>query len=435
MTDFRRFPGGSSRQLIDYNRFVSLTGEKVFICLDRGVMEAARYLLNSRGSWRTTWVKEYVGTIGYNMPTEAEFEIVENAIAEANEDMSSCDDLVNAIQGVTAAITSTAGSSGSGCGCVGDGGTDVTEVNDIPSQPIPPSTDWEELGYSSQEDYETKKCNRAQWIIENYIGTLNNWAGLSGTVGGLTLAVITALCLLTVPPVGLMVILGALGVLVGIDIGLLATLSMIAGGIQEQEDDLRCELYNAETTGEAIDAIKAVTDSVIDGLDLGVLAITFTTICDNLVSNETVATLFDPAAPGVSADCSDCGGGVVNYEVILSGTETSTNPSNPILINFGEYPSGPVLGCGSNAKAFYVTFDQDVSITGTYIFEGEDPFDILQCGEEPIFHYWSGPDFTGVVNEGNDPPQESPSGACRTFGMVINCDGATLRVEVHYTPL
>ena len=116
MTDFRRFPGGSSRQLIDYNRFVSLTGEKVFICLDRGVMEAARYLLNSRGSWRTTWVKEYVGTIGYNMPTEAEFEIVENAIAEANEDMSSCDDLVNAIQGVTAAITSTAGSSGSGCG-------------------------------------------------------------------------------------------------------------------------------------------------------------------------------------------------------------------------------------------------------------------------------------------------------------------------------
>jgi len=84
MTDLRRFPLGSSRQLVDYNRFASLTGTKLFICIDRGVMEIARYLLNSRGSWRTTYVKEYVGTIGYIMPTEAEFELIAHAIAEAN---------------------------------------------------------------------------------------------------------------------------------------------------------------------------------------------------------------------------------------------------------------------------------------------------------------------------------------------------------------
>ena len=107
--DFRRYPASDTRQLIDYNRFMSLTGEKVFICLDRGVLEIAKYFLNSRGGWRTTYVKEY-GQVGYTMPTVEEFENIKQAIAEGNLDMASCDDIVAALQGIQGAIE--AGGSG-----------------------------------------------------------------------------------------------------------------------------------------------------------------------------------------------------------------------------------------------------------------------------------------------------------------------------------
>lgn len=305
MTDFRRFPANDTRQIIDYNRFMDLTGTKVFICIDKGVLEIAKYLLNSRGNWRSTYVKEYL-EIGYNMPTIEEFNNVTQAIAEANIDMASCDDIVEAINGIKTAIIQN-GSSG-GCGCIGDGGTDVTDVNDSPSSEIPGLENWEELGFASEEAFSSHKCNVAVEILENYIQTLRNWAGLFGTVGGLTLAVVTGLLLLTVPPVGLILIMAAFGLLVGSDIGLLINLSTIAGDLEAAIDELKCSFYNATSTSEAATALTDKANEIIDGLAIGFFTDTFKQITSNLISNDELLKLFDSSyvSTVTDADCSEC---------------------------------------------------------------------------------------------------------------------------------
>jgi hypothetical protein len=330
MDDFRRFPSGETRQIIDYNRFVALTGTKVFICLDKGVLEIAKYLLNTRGFWRSTYVKQYVGTIGYNMPTVEEFQAIQSAIAEANLDMASCDDIVEAINGITAAVTASSSSGGgSGCGCIGSGDDSLGSVSDYPNATIPPHSEWEDLGFASQEAYESHSCNAAQYILQNYIATLRNWAGLFGTVGGLTIAVVAGLLLLTVPPVGLMLIVAALGLLVGTDIGVLINLSTIADTLEEQIDDLRCQLYNAADTDAAAAVIRDAAAAAVMDLSLGALESTFVTITDNLISNEQLSILFSPIADtgGVTgADCTACAAEWVFVGGVYGSGNTNANP-------------------------------------------------------------------------------------------------------------
>lgn len=307
MTDFRRFPKSETRQLIDYNRFASLTGTKLLICLDKGVIEIARYLLNTRGSWRTTYVKNYVGTIGYEMPTEAEFNEVLHAIAESNEDMSSCTEIAEAINNLGVTLSST--SSSSGCGCVVDSGTDITDLGDQESEDVPSGSEFPP-GFSDRPEYDVYRCKAATHIVDGYIGTLRNWGGLTGVVGGLTVAIMVGLLLLTVPPLGLSIILGALGSLAIIDLGLFATLTLIADCLDDQREDLICQVYNSETAEGAVTVIQGAAAACIDDLDLGALASTFQLITDNLISVEQANVLVTKSGEvdaGPSGDCSLCG--------------------------------------------------------------------------------------------------------------------------------
>lgn len=391
MTDFREFPDSNARQLIDYNRFMELTGNKIFICLDKGVIEIAKYLLNSRGSWRTTYVKEYVGTIGYTMPTEAEFRNVINAITEANIDMASCEDIVTALGGIQAAIE--AGGAG-GCGCVGEGGTDVTDVNDGASEDVPQPGGTLPPGFSTFSEFDTYRCKAAWSVFRNYVGTLRNWAGLSGLVGGLTLAVITGLLLLTVPPAGLMLILAAMGILVGVDIGLLSTLSAIADGLEADEDNIVCNIYSAATTEDAVTALRSAANDVIAGLSLGALESTFQQITSNLISNDAMAVLTTKDAT-INAlpeeDCSECEGFAVwsrNATICDSTLVSGTFQDGQVTVV--ESCIGPFFGdsrAGMNFNSFPGSFypgNRRVTITDidnpsghtfyvTYLVDGTSP--------------------------------------------------------------
>lgn len=307
MDDFRRFPVGNTRQLIDYNRFISLTGTKLFICLDQGVMEIARYFLNSRGQWKTTYYTE-LSEAGYTTPTNEQMEQISQAIAEANIDMSNCEEINNSLQGIIGAIEGLQGGSG-GCGCIADPGSNVEDFNDAPSQDIPGDGDPLPPGFATQEEYDEYRCNAAQWLYDNYTATLRNWAGLFGTLGGLTLAVISGLLLLTVPPIGLSLILAALGVIVGIDIGLLATLSDIAGFMDDNEEETVCNLYNAPTTSQAQSVLQEAAQTVIVSMGLGALQSTFEQITANLISIEQCEVLFNNSdLGGTVGDCSSCSG-------------------------------------------------------------------------------------------------------------------------------
>lgn len=421
MSDTREYPKGNSRQIMDYNRFLSLTGNKIFLCLDAGIIQVCKYLLNSRGSWRTSYATEW-RDFEYVLPTETEFQVLTNAIAEANIDMASCDDIVTALQGIQGAIQQQTG--GGGCGCVGSGDDDVTSVNDTPSQPIPPPEDWEELGFPSEEAYNGHRCGSAQYVIEAYTGTLRNWAGLFGMTGGLTLAVISGLLLLTVPPVGLILIMAALGTLVGINIGLLASLTNIAEAI-EADSELLCDLYNAGDTEEAADIIRAAAAAAITGLGL-VPAATFQQITDNLISNEALEAMFSPSGPTSEADCSGCEGSISPW-VVVYGTATNSSPSNPIEGN-GTYEEG--YGCLLDARHFGVSFSEPASVS-SFTVNGSAP---AVCSGGPTYFYYSDDNFTTLISSTNSPPQTSPAVGIRSMYVVWTTSGGGDVVELVQEP-
>lgn len=262
MDDFRRFPDSSTRQIIDYNRFISLTGNKVFLCLDKGIIEIARYLLNSRGSWRTTYVKEYVGTIGYIMPTETEFQEIKNAIAEANIDMASCDDIVTAINAINTTLQSGAGG---GCGCVMSGDTPIDQTGDVPDVTEPSPEGDPPAGNATWEEYYENKCNWIHKILDDYIATLRNYGGFFGLVGGLTVAVIVGVTLISMPPLGLALLMAALGGILTIDLAAFAYFTQIADEL-EADEDLICELFNSTSTDEMIGVLYAALTEIIPAL-------------------------------------------------------------------------------------------------------------------------------------------------------------------------
>jgi len=303
MDDFRRYPKGASRQLIDYNRFLSLTGEKLFVCLDRGILEICRYFINSRGRWRTTYYVDNTDD-GYYLPTEEQFITLEHAIAGANIDMSNCEEIVEALNGIRDAIAEGATETSSGCGCVGSGDDDITGLTPPPSESIPGGSSVPP-GFSNRSEYDEHRCGVARKYVEDYIQTLRNWATLSGTVAVLTVAVMVGLSLLVLPPIGIMVVLGALGALVAIDVGLLSNLSLIADAIEEDIDTVVCHIYSASSTEAAVNVFRTDVQAILTELDLDTPE-TYQLITDNMVSTEQMNGLNDPAAETAAADCSEC---------------------------------------------------------------------------------------------------------------------------------
>jgi len=307
MDDFRLFPS-DKRQIINFANVMSLSGTKLFICIDKGVLEIMRYLLNTRGSWRTTYRTSYVGKIGYNIPTEEEFNDLLNLIGEANIDMASCNDINESLQGIIGAINDLGASGASGCGCIGDPGSDIGDFNDGPGSDVPGPNGDPPPGFSTIGEYQDYKCDAVNWIFDKYVGTLRNWAALAGTVGGLTLAVIAGLLLLTVPPAGLALILSALGILVGIDFLLLGELNNIADELETNKDDIICAMYNAGTTNQIAQELRNAAAAAVQTLSLEPTE-TWLLITSNLISTDQadVALNKSDEVDGYGGDCSGCG--------------------------------------------------------------------------------------------------------------------------------
>lgn len=298
--------------VMDIRQLVPLDEAKSYwLCLNENTWLLVQMLHSFYGSWRNRY-SQNTDVETPIQPDDEQWNLVMDIFDRGEMELTqvTClDDLIEAINGITAQI-SLSQTSGN-CGCVASGDQDVTTIGDNPSSDIPQG---EEVppGFEDKPEYDSYRCKAATYIFDNYVATLRNWAGLAGMTGGLTLAVIVGLCLLTVPPVGLTIILAALGTLVGVNIGLLAELNNIANGLDDNRTEAICALYNAETTQDAVDGLGNLADSVIDGLSL-TLPATYKIITRNLISNEQMEVLFtkdaaiDALDPG---DCSTCVGGI-----------------------------------------------------------------------------------------------------------------------------
>lgn len=419
MEDFKRFPKTQTRQLIDYNRFMSLTGEKIFICLDRGVMEIMRYLLNTRGSWRSTYVKDYVGTVGYMMPTEEEFNAIQNAIGEANIDMSSCDDISNALLGIKDAIIALSGGSGCGCGSSGAGGSEAG------ANPWSPGGDPNAYppGFTSKEDFDNHKCRAAAKIVRDIINDLQSISVIS--IVGLTLTAIAGLILAVlatpVPFDDILVIAGVLLFSV-LSVSYIATLSSELNDIY---DELVCALLNGEDALESRAALITVIQGVIG--DMGLSSpeeSALNTIADSVVTYDAINRMYEPGEQFEIEYTCDCGPDTEGYTVVY-GTETSEHPANPIE---GIMDETTGYSCGTDARDFGVSFDAPVTIDSIVVL-GNGPG---ACGQD-IYYYYSDDSFTTLISSGNAPPQIGGAvSGVRSVYVLIDDDGNSPTIEISY---
>jgi hypothetical protein len=215
-------------------------------------------------------------------------------------------DIVEAINGI--AVQLGASSSSSGCGCAYGSDTNITDLSDVDSEDVPTGEEFPP-GFSDRPEYDSYRCKAATKIFDDYLATLRNWGGLSGLVGGLTVAVMIGLSLLTIPPLGLTILLAALGTIFATDVALFVNLTLIANNLDENRDSIICDIYNSETTEEAVSVLRDAATLVVVELELTGLEATFLAVTNNLISNEAMSVLIvkDEAINALpEADCSDC---------------------------------------------------------------------------------------------------------------------------------
>ncbi|MCP4711855.1 MAG: hypothetical protein GY869_24815 [Planctomycetes bacterium] len=170
----------------------------------------------------------------------------------------------------------------------------IDQIDDGPQVDQPPADGTPPDNFDTWDEFYQYKCRAANWILDQYMGTLSNWSAFTGILGGLTLAVVAGLLLLTVPPAGLIAIGAALSILAGIDIGLCSNFDIIKSGLEKNKQDIICGLFNATNTSEAISVVNNATDSIVDEMELS------TTIrdqiklaCRNLLWHNNVKMLFE----------------------------------------------------------------------------------------------------------------------------------------------
>jgi len=233
-------------------------------------------------------------------------------------------------------------SCGSSCGSVPDGGSDITSVLDSDDvAQDDPETDPPPDGFDTWEDFFNYKCSAANWLIDQYIGTLNNWATFEGVTGAISAIAVLSLLLVTVPAIGVYVCVAAIAAIAAADFSLFANFFSIATHLESVKEDIVCDLYASTSTEEASTIITSYVNDYIDTQEwLESTTNNFKAACAFLY-NEATKVLFelDDRASGYEGDidCSVCQEGVC------------TTP----VISFGELNSGDWLVSGNASGTIY----------------------------------------------------------------------------------
>lgn len=256
MSDMRNYTRGNKRQLINYDYILGKAGTNVFLCIDRGFLEICKALAVTRGLWKSTYTKT-LGETFYITPSDTEMVAIDNIVAEGILAMASCNDIENALESIALAI-SAQGSGGCGCGAGGAGPTSPapsSEETDPPTLPggTPPG------GYGDWDEYLGRKCDVAEWIVDNMEADLIWLQGV--TIGALAVSGL-GLGIVSVLSGGTLTAMVALGVGVG---GLAAGgVEQIKDAVQANKDLLRCALFEGTSAPDSIANFNSAIDTAID---------------------------------------------------------------------------------------------------------------------------------------------------------------------------
>lgn len=409
MSDFRRFPQSVKRQIIDYNRFLELTGTKILVCLDQGVLEIARYFLNSRAMWRSTYSVSY-GEIGYTIPTESQMDIIYNAIAEANEDMSNCTQIAASLDAIANAINALVcgGGFGGGSGGAGQTAAAPSPVSTTPfdrTGPAPP-------GFATWAEYDTYACNMAHYIVNQLIGDIATAGVLAAGVSAATsLAPFLIGALFTPIPFDDLLIIAALGVEMA---AIALSTSYIITALEAGFDDLVCSLLSGTSAPESLvaftDNISAIiaADPTISGF--GTLGVNIATDYTNsFVQYDSINRLFDKQAYEIpTGQVCDCGAPQL-FQIVSAGYCPAT------LIS-GDFSDGGVPVIESCVSTVYGTLRSSINLQST----------TSNVNERITLTDFAGNDGAITINyldNGAGPFQDNYANFAAVEGQIYDCSG------------
>lgn len=321
-----------ARQILDYDDIIASLGNYGVFCVDIGLMRIIRKLIAERGMYRTTYSLGPTAD-GYIIPTWEQMVPINNAIGEflGSDDMS-CD-IVAGLAGIENAIRDLTLQTAANC-AEGAGGAGLTAgpANGFESD----GTNFPS-GFADKTAFDSFKCNMAAFILKNIeidIQTLVNLEVTEITIAGLLVSFVTPT---PVDDIAMLVV--NLVTIVG-EAYIDAVLSEIQESIDDNQDALRCLLYNSLS---ATDAKNSIVDWIIDNvseLASGVFKL--------FVGIDNMNRLFENTAIPVSlsADCSMCAPEEVRVILGLSsytglGTYQGINSINDNSFAWGNLTFNP----------------------------------------------------------------------------------------------
>lgn len=257
------------------------------------------------------------------------------------------------------------------------------------------------VGFDSWASYRAHKCNASADLVQSFKVDLLSLSNLipEGKMFTVIVAELVAVLLTPIPFDDVASLVGWL-VVGAFEYSLLAELST---GVQDDEGNLRCILYSSSNASNAqADFRERITELIGEVTGISLAQDWMESIVDNLTPNDAFNRIFEAGSTTIQdADCSGCldtSPYTVNY-----GTETSENPSNPIVIEM-VYEAG--YGCGTEARNAGINFSSPVQITGITI----DGLGVGECSGGFLFGYG--------VDPGDEAGVDAPDAADSTYPSV-----------------
>ena len=376
MPEFRRYPKGSSRQIIDLMQVLDVMGDEVMICLDVGLLAIIRKLLVERGLWRTTYAISNTD-FGYNIPSEAEFNPVRQLIVaflEDTQNMSTCgQDIKAGLEAIAQAILNKQCCPGAGIGGTGTGGSGGTSGPGSETNTGTPGghTGDPPTGFDTWGEYDDYKCAVATYIVQEWKNDLDRLVTVifSSALSTEAIAALVGLSILSpIPGDEILVIVGL--TVSAITLGIVSAVYQAAQDVVTVKfDDLICALY----VGEDLATVQADARAVIvDGISSegysGFTAAFVEQVATSYLNPDNLNRLFDKDTSRTypAGDCANCDTGVCVPDLpvitgsIVSVTDNQDGTFTYVLasdvdpaytfrqaIDFGwTVGGGPEEGCG-----------------------------------------------------------------------------------------
>lgn len=313
----RPFPRSGRRNLIDVASALAEKDNYAVVCVSRGALNIIRKLAYPRGEWNTSYAKSYT-QVGYEPATDVDMDVIDEILSEFMEATEvNCNELLDELTAIGAAITASGGQGGCGCGTTGTGadesqGTEDTgQILDL-GEDTPP-------GFSDRQEYVDYKCDVATWIVDSHIADLA-WLKTQSLVALSALFLIAAF-ITPIPGDEILALLVLLVALSGLGSNLI---DYAYDAMINNYDDLVCDLFNNPNAADSESDWTATMSTAIDA-EIANIAIRayLKAIVGYFLTNGQLNKLYNRDAALIpllpTGDCDACGTPCSDHMITGSG--------------------------------------------------------------------------------------------------------------------